>query len=245
VPENEGGSLTTSQSNHENQVEAPVNVAYFLVVWVAAAFAQSTVLLVLGPRRGDPTVWVLALSLVAGWSVFLVGTRVASRQVGSGDVRPDFGIRAAPIDLIGVPIGVATQLALVPAVYLPLRAIWPDAFSDAALSETAKDLVDRARTSSSLVLVVLFVVVVIGAPLVEEIVYRGLLQRPLLARYNPAIVVITVAVTFALIHFRPVEYPGLLAAGLVFGICAWRTGRLGMSIAAHVGFNAIGMALAL
>jgi membrane protease YdiL (CAAX protease family) len=33
----------------------------------------------------------------------------------------------------------------------------------------------------------------------------------------------------------------LFAFGLVLGVCALRTRRLGMAIAAHVGFNAAGL----
>ena len=60
-----------------------------------------------------------------------------------------------------------------PLVYVPLRAWWPDTFSDDRLEETARDLVDRADGAA---VVVLVLVVVIGAPIVEELVYRGLLQ---------------------------------------------------------------------
>lgn len=210
-----------------------------------AAVAQVSALVVTGATEGDPPIGSLATSLVAGWVVFVVGVAITSHRAGSGDVRRDFGIRFAPFDLVGIPIGAVSQLALVPAVYAPLRAIWPETFDDEALSETAKDLVDRAEASSDLTLLLLGVVVILGAPVVEEIVYRGLLQRPLLGRFDGPLVVIVVAAVFALIHFRPVEYPGLFAAGLVFGVCAWRTGRLGMAIGAHVGFNAVGIALAL
>ena len=108
-------------------------------------------------------------------------------------------------------------------------------FDDEALTETAKDLVDRA---DGLLLPLLILLVVVGAPVVEEIVYRGLLQRPLLGDFPAPAVIVGVATVFSIIHFRPVEYPGLFVAGLVFGVAAWKTGRVGMAIAAHVGFNA-------
>ena len=57
--------------------------------------------------------------------------------------------------------------------------------------------------------------------------------------------VVVVAALFALVHFRPVEFPGLFAIGIVFGVAALRTGRLGMPIAVHAGFNAVGIAQAL
>jgi len=46
------------------------------------------------------------------------------------------------------------------------------------------------------------------------------------------------------VHFRPVEYPGLFVFGLVLGLVALRTGRLGMAITTHVGFNLTGLLLA-
>jgi membrane protease YdiL (CAAX protease family) len=49
---------------------------------------------------------------------------------------------------------------------------------------------------------------------------------------------------FTLIHFRPVEYPGLAAFALIVGAAALVTGRLGPAIAIHIGFNATGLLLA-
>jgi membrane protease YdiL (CAAX protease family) len=216
-------------------------IAAFVGTWVAATFASSLVITV-GGAPDETSIPLLAASLIVGWTVFLLGTWLTSRELGSGDARADFALTARPVDLIGVPIGVASQLLLVPAVYLPLRALWPDVFDDDALTETANDLVDRADGG---LIIVLFALVVIGAPVIEEVVYRGLLQRPLLDRLPAVPVVVGVAALFALIHFRPVEYPGLFAAGLVFGVCAWRAGRIGLAVAAHVSFNATGLALAL
>ena len=42
---------------------------------------------------------------------------------------------------------------------------------------------------------------------------------------------------FAASHFQPLQFAGLLAFGLVLGLVAHRTGRLGMAICAHIGFN--------
>ena len=54
-----------------------------------------------------------------------------------------------------------------------------------------------------------------------------------------------VAIAFGAIHFRPAELPGLAVVGVVFGVCAWRTDRLGLPIVTHVAFNATGVVLAL
>ncbi len=232
-------------STSECPVGAQQGVSFFLGSWVVAALLSSFVVAVFSGGADDVPIGVLAFSAAVGWTVYACGAWLASKRAGSGDVRSDFGISAAPIDAVGLPLGVAAQLALIPLIYAPLKAFWPDTFDEAALTETAEDLVDRADGA---MMIVLALVVVVGAPLAEELFYRGLLQRPLLARAasGPIVVVIVVgvAVVFALIHFRPVEYPGLFGAGLVFGVCAWRTGRLAMSVAAHVAFNATALVMA-
>ena len=38
---------------------------------------------------------------------------------------------------------------------------------------------------------------------------------------------------------QPLQFPGLFVAGLLFGALAWRAGRLGPAIFAHVGFNTV------
>ena len=63
-------------------------------------------------------------------------------------------------------------------------------------------------------------------------------------RVRGYLAVLASAAIFALIHFRPVEYPGLFVIGLVLGTCALLTGRLGMAIACHIGFNVTGLILA-
>ena len=44
------------------------------------------------------------------------------------------------VDLWGIPVGVVTQLVLVPLLYWPLEAIWPDAFAQDKVQERAKDM---------------------------------------------------------------------------------------------------------
>jgi uncharacterized protein len=214
----------------------------WLVCWLVGNLVAGAVVAAVGDdAAGEIPIWATVVGAFILWVPFLVGLVVVSRTDGTGDIVGDYQLRFAPIDLLGIPIGILGQLVIVRLVYLPLEAIWPDTFSEDRLTESARDLWDRA---DGVWLVALVLVVVVGAPVVEELVYRGLLQGAFVRRINEVLAVVVVAAWFALIHFRPVEYPGLFAIGLVFGVCALVTGRLGMSIAAHVGFNAVGLALA-
>jgi hypothetical protein len=93
--------------------------------------------------------------------------------------------------------------------------------------------------------VLLVVVVVVGAPLVEELVYRGLLQRSVSSAIGAGAGLVSTSLWFALVHFSPVEYPGLFLAGLVFGACVVLTGRIGPAIVTHAAFNATGLVVVL
>ena len=123
-------------------------------------------------------------------------------------------------------------------MYWPLETWFPDTFTVADREENARTLYDSANGAW---LVALVLIVVVGAPLVEELLYRGLLQGAFVRRVNDVLAVVVVAIWFALIHFRPVEYPGLFVVGLVLGTCALVTRRIGLGIVAHAAFNATGL----
>jgi membrane protease YdiL (CAAX protease family) len=214
-----------------------------VAAYVVAIPLQSLIIGV-GGYAGEPSdTWptsVTALSALSLWVCFLVAAVVVSRRFGSGRFAEDFRFTFRGNDLLGLPLGVACQLAMVPLLYWPLQRIWPETFHSDELSQRARDLWDRA---DGVWLIVLVAVVAIGAPLVEEIIYRGMIQQALHSRIDDALAVVLSALFFALIHLQPVEIPGLFAFGLVVGICFMRSGRLGMPILVHVGFNATGLLL--
>jgi uncharacterized protein len=71
------------------------------------------------------------------------------------------------------------------------------------------------------------------------------LMRAIQARWNDSLALVASALFFALVHFQPLQIPGLFAFGLILGACAQRTGRLGMGILAHSAFNATAVVMLL
>jgi CAAX protease family protein len=229
------------------QAGRPIDPSVAVVTWIAAFVGGQVLSLAIVATSGETDqdlvpIPTLFAAVAATWVAFLVGAYVASKRDGSGDLRVDTGMRVRPLDAIGLPIGVLTQLVVVPLVYLPLRGIWPDTFAEKKLSETADKLADRAGGATMVLLVLM---VCVGAPIVEEIVYRGFLQRSFSARTSHVVAWLVVAAWFTIVHFRPVEYPGLFAFALVTGACLMLTDRLGMSWATHIGFNVTGLLLAV
>jgi membrane protease YdiL (CAAX protease family) len=215
--------------------------AVWLMAWVVGNLIGSAVIAAAGyDSTSTAPVWVTMVSALALWLPLVVGLWALSDRYGRRHFVDDYGLRFRVVDLAGLAIGVLSQLVLVRSVYWPLERIWPDTFNRTRVERNARDLYDRAHGGW---LVGLFAIVVVGAPLVEELVYRGLLQRAAVRRINDGLAVVAVAAFFALIHFRWVEYPGLFVFGLVLGTCALLTGRLGMGIFAHLAFNATGLLL--
>lgn len=214
------------------------------VAWVLGALVVTPALvLAAGGRLGDElTIPQLALATAGMWSMFLAALVMASRRFGTGELRSDLALSFRPIDLVGVPVGIVTQFVLVPLLYWPLQELWPDTFDVQRIEERARELADRAGGADTVLLVLL---VVVGAPLIEELVYRGLVQRSLSVAAGAASGLLLTSILFSLIHFSPVEYPGLLLAGLVFGACLTLTGRLGPAIVTHAAFNAAGLVTVL
>jgi membrane protease YdiL (CAAX protease family) len=94
-------------------------------------------------------------------------------------------------------------------------------------------------------MILLVLIVVVGAPFVEEIIYRGTVQPDLVSRWGTKVGVVATAFVFAAIHQSPVEFAGLFAFALVLGVARHRTGRLGTSIITHMAFNAAGLVLVI
>lgn len=113
--------------------------------------------------------------------------------------------------------------------------------------ESAADLdTDRAY------LVATLVTAVIAAPIIEELVFRGLVMRGFLSRMGPTIAIALQGVLFGVAHVDPVRGAGniglaliLSGVGIAFGASAYLTRRLGPTVIAHGIFNGVVMVIVL
>jgi hypothetical protein len=193
-----------------------------------------------GESVADVPFSVTAASVTAQWIPIVGMLWYVSNKFMTGSFVRDFGFRFKWIDLLGLPIGALAQLVVLELLYWPLHSVFEKTFSRHELERPARELTDRAGGGWKIVLVLL---VVVGAPLVEETLYRGLLLRSLDARLADVLALLISAAWFAMAHFQPVQFVGLFAFGIILGSALQRTGRLGMGICAHAAFNATSLAL--
>ncbi|MSO59436.1 MAG: CPBP family intramembrane metalloprotease [Ilumatobacteraceae bacterium] len=216
-----------------------------VVVWGASYIVSNILALLLfsisGLSKGEPTpIWLVAATSLALWVPIVAGVQFLGNRFGLGNIRHDFGIIFSWRDAWGVPAGVASQLLLVTAVTWPFTQWFPDQFSSDKIEQRARDLIDVAHGGW---IIVLALIVIIGAPFVEELTYRGLLQGSLARLISPRIALVIIAAFFAVIHLSVVEIPGLFVFAIVLGLMRERTGALGLCMVTHAAFNATGLVL--
>src|SRR5215212_7897999 len=146
------------------------------VIGIVASYALSIVgvsiaIGVTGDQVDDLALWVTALLEIPLWFGLLAAVLHASRRKGSGSLRDDFHLRMRWRDIpVGALVGVLGQLASI-VVTLPIYKLL--GVDTDQVGKTAEELADRAVRAPDVF--VLLIVVVVCAPVVEELFYRGLL----------------------------------------------------------------------
>ena len=224
--------------------------AGFVIGALAVAAYDSSAHLSAGQTTPAKTV----IGVVALWVGFVGAAVIASRLWHSRPGQPsrrsalvqfrdDYGlwIRPWPDIPLGLAVGVGSQYLLVPALELLLEPFVPHLYSK--LGRPTHQLLGPSSTGTGW-LVVLGLVICVGSPLVEELFFRGLFLRGLLyqtrglgRRAGPAVALVVTGLFFGLVHFEPLQFIGLAGFGVVLSFLAWRTGRLGPGIVAHLAFN--------
>ncbi len=207
------------------------DVVITLGLTVLLALVVGGLLEAIGAPKG---VTVIAGGL-AGW-VGLAGWPMLITRLRGNGPHIDLGLRLTRHELgWGVVTGV---IALVLAAVLTLISTAIFGEFDSAAGEVARSIVAE---SNRFALIGFGLMLVVGAPIAEELAFRGLLFAGLRKRgVRPALTVVITAVAFALFHFEPVRLGVLIAIGLVLGVARARSGSLGVSIVAHAVNNAPG-----
>jgi len=177
---------------------------------------------------------VFGIVLPAQQLAVVLAVAYVSRLKGQGSLVGDFGFRVRPRDAMALVAGAMLEVVLTFALY-PILELDPHAKNQQLLT----DLKSHQDAGT----VVLFIVgAVVLAPLVEELLFRGVLLRSLLRKVAPSTAVLVSAVIFALVHYlgdpNTLPFlPALAGLGVVLAVVALRTGDLSASIFIHAGFN--------
>ncbi|WP_230930085.1 CPBP family intramembrane glutamic endopeptidase [Dietzia aurantiaca] len=197
-------------------------VAVAALGWVLVYIAGAVVVVLLGMLAvrewgsGRPPAAPLALTVLAGTAVAALAAvrthllrRRRLRWADLGLRRPD----RSPLHLLWqIPAVMGTGMVASMFVLIPLAPA--GATGDDAASEALGDLVSGGPAYVMLGLATVAVLV----PVVEEIVFRGIVLPALRARYRAAVGITLAGGVFAAVHFVPPALPYLLVVGI--SLCA-------------------------
>lgn len=223
----------------------PVAAAYAfggIVAAIALSFLGALVATLVLPHS---RFLILVLSQTGLWTGLIGAAAIVSRKFGTGNIWRDFGVRFRGMDvgwglLVSFIARFAGFILLIPLVMIDRRLIGSDV---APL---------RGARHDSSVLIAVVLMVVIGAPFIEELFFRGLLLRSLMPVAGTAGAIAIQGLVFGALHMRPSYGLGnvsifvvIAAMGIIQGVVAERFRRLGPGIVAHGFFNLFALLLAL
>ncbi|SFO84445.1 hypothetical protein SAMN05421810_101152 [Amycolatopsis arida] len=183
----------------------------------------------LQPRELGPVILLAFLpNLLLG-----LGPVVGSRLRGRGP-RADFGLVPTARDVkVGLACGGFALLAGYLLNLLLLGTYGPERMFEGPLADLSSGLGDSLGW-----LVVAAVIVVLVAPVTEELLFRGALWNALdHHRVPPWAILLFTALVFAHLHDQPARTIALLGQGVAIGAARLITGRTGASVVAHAANN--------
>ncbi len=191
-----------------------------------------------------PVVAYVALLGLLGYGPSVLWWWFATGRWGSGNRRSDVGFTPRWSDLGWGPLIWLATIAVQVAIATIVLAL------DVPLANNTDDIGELTADRTYAVSIV--ITAVIAAPLVEELVFRGLVLRSLLSVAGPAVAVVTQGVLFGVAHIDPVRGVGniglamvLSAVGVSFGVAAYLLRRIGPTMVAHAIFNGVVMIILL
>jgi uncharacterized protein len=225
----------------ESPVTRPARIAWglpdALLCWMAGylgAIVASFPLYAIQGGTDIDTKLIFGVILPAQQLTVVLAVVYVTRLKGQKSLAADFGLvvrlRDAKALIVGATLEVVLTLALFPILQLDPKA------------QNQQLLTDLKDHRDALTVALFVVGAVVLAPIVEELLFRGVLLRALLRRMAPVSAVLVSAVIFALVHYlgdpNTLPFlPALTGLGAVLAIVAVRSGDLSTSIFIHAGFN--------
>jgi membrane protease YdiL (CAAX protease family) len=234
---------------HHDGVSPQARLVFYFAMLLASWIGAHLAAIASGVTLGEPGRPPLSLADEARLTIGVVVSQAAvvaayemlrRRRAAHDGVAPSSNQRAAMIALGGIAL--AWPLVSVVAIF----GSWLRRDNDPVAHETLRRLTESDDRS---LLVLMAALVVVAGPILEEFVYRGLLQRALRqVGLRPWHAIIASSLLFAVMHWGNSD-PQAVAALLVFSLAlGWafeRSGSLLAPIIMHSVFNLANLMMAM
>ncbi len=203
----------------------------FLVWYVGSSLIVALAFLaprpIVPPPLAPVLILLLFLGLLRGY-ILAPGEEGAARRRATLRIRPLRG-KTLRWTLVATPVLLALSWAL-QQVYLRLVPVPPESITPF-----------EAVTGSAVGRLTLALMAVGIAPILEEFVFRGLIQRSLERRWGPAAGIAAAAAVFAAMHVLPWIFPLHFFLGVAFGFTVYATRSIWAGVVLHAANNAVAL----
>ena len=252
LPRPDAGPVGNTSIQGERPWWSEIDVLLAIVWFVGAMIVATTVTLIAASIGGgdvaDNPVYALFFGTAAFQVLQATYPWLVSRRKGLGIAEDWRFVSSLPNDIyIGLLLALGCFVGAQAATLGAAALVGLENTDDASNTDILVD-----NQNSPWIFGIIFLVVV-GAPLAEELLFRGLILRVLQKSYGSVFAILASSLLFAIPHWQPnaswqetvVLLSALTAVGLVLAIGAVVTNRLGPSVIAHFLFNATGTLLTL
>jgi len=180
---------------------------------------------------------LIMVAAVAQYGAMYLGLKLLSVRKGTGDFKNDYHLHVSVSDWAYFLYGVGALFALGIALTALLDALSIDA--------PTQEVVEAAQASENLgEKVVIVLAIAVLAPILEEMLFRGVLLDALKPRMTVTRAIWITGIVFGVVHLTDPAtlalVPALIALGVVLGFVRERgSGSLSRPILMHMGFNAV------
>jgi membrane protease YdiL (CAAX protease family) len=211
---------------------AQIGLVIILVVWLAASGVK--------PQELAPTLLNeitnpgTFISLASVSQLVILVTAVAAAWLAPDRLSWTLGLRKPALPLLAYPVVLASVLFT-----LAVGAVLAEGLNRVIPQDQTLERVISRVTSGIALPVIAFIALVPG--FVEELFFRGYVQRRLLQRWAPWQAILVSSALFSIMHLDPTQVIGTLPMALWLGVIAWRTGSVWPCMLCHACFNATSM----
>ncbi|EHQ29261.1 CPBP family intramembrane glutamic endopeptidase [Mucilaginibacter paludis] len=208
------------QVNYPNIKQSMGLGLYFLLFSVVTAIPLIIIKTTDHPDKSTSSLITLLSYSAAILGVIGVGLKKIKQFEGIS-----YKIKLNKVALIPIVVGVVMVLTM-PVLTAPINILWP-------MSDKWKKIFAELSDPN------LFTIImgIVAAPILEEILFRGIILNGLLKNYSPQKAIIVSAAIFGLVHLNPWQAIPAFLGGLLMGWMYWKTNSIIPGMLIHFANN--------
>ncbi|EYE87316.1 hypothetical protein Q428_14000 [Fervidicella metallireducens AeB] len=197
-------------------------VLLLLIAFLIQTVGSVIGFVVIGKEFMNSTEIILSITFLSELIIIIIGSKKSKTSIKKLFEKPDLNIKNI---LIIILLVVASWFIMAGITIIYVN-------NSEAAKQTQDRLTDIFLGGSNQWFGILSIVLI--APIVEEILFRGIILQGLLKNYSVNKSIIITGVLFGLFHGNIVQSPTVILLGIVLGIMYVKTGSLSMCILGHI-----------